>query len=111
LAQLLRYQLYSSNCHEHPTVTNHFDRLISAFAGFQTSTRNRPDGGVLFEIKDGSGGTITRAISHMQLHNALQMEWLISSIRRDMAASPEHLPAIAALQSQQRFDMPTYVSR
>jgi len=111
LAWLLRYQFHSSNCYEHPTVTNHFDRLTSAFAGFQTSTRNRPDGGVLFEIKDGSGGTITRAISHMQLHNALQMEWLISSIRRDMAVTPENLPAITALQSQQRFDMPTYVSR
>lgn len=99
------------NFYEHLTVTNHFDRLISAFAGLQTSTRNRPDGGVLFEIQDGSGSAVTRAISHMQLHNALQMEWLISSIRRDMAVKPDDLPSIAALQSQQRFDMPTYISR
>ena len=92
-------------------MTNHFERLVSAFAGFQTSTRNRPDGGVLFEIKVGNASTITRVISYMQLHNALQMEWLINSIRRDMAVRPEDLPALAALQSQQRFDMPTYVSR
>ncbi|WP_285424224.1 DUF3509 domain-containing protein [Pseudomonas sp. efr-133-TYG-103a] len=90
---------------------NHFDRLAIAFSGFQTSTRNRPDGGILFEIKDGGGRKITRAISYLQLHNALQMEWLISSIRRDLAVLPEEAPAIAALQSQQRFDMPTYVSR
>lgn len=92
-------------------MTNHFDKLTRAFSGFRTTTRSRPDGGLLFELHNDDGRILTRAISYMQLHNSLQMEWLISSIKRDQALDPAELPTIAGLQSQQRFAMPTYICR
>ncbi|NWC61316.1 DUF3509 domain-containing protein, partial [Pseudomonas veronii] len=35
----------------------------------------------------------------------------ISAIRRDLAVQPSELPAISMLQSQHRFDLPTYHTR
>lgn len=92
-------------------MTHHIEKLLSAFPGLQTSTQSRPDGGLLFKLRDQTGRTVARALSYQQLQSSLQVEWVIGSIRRDLAMLPEELPAIASLQSQHRFDMPTYIHR
>lgn len=87
------------------------EKLLAAFSSFQTSTQARPDGGLLFRLRDSRGRTVARVLSSSQLKSSLQIEWFIGSIRRDLAMLPEDLPAIASLQGQHRFDMPTYISR
>lgn len=92
-------------------MTHQIEKLLSAFSEFQTSTQSRPDGGLLFKLKSKTGRTVSRTLSYHQLQSNLQIEWVIGSIKRDLAMQPEDLPAIASLQSQHRFDMPTYIYR
>lgn len=87
------------------------DKLLSAFSEFQISTQSRPDGGLLLKLQDKTGRSVARTLSYHQLRSSLQIEWVIAAIRRDLAMQPGDLPAITSLQSQHRFDMPTYIHR
>lgn len=92
-------------------MTYQIEKLLSAFSEFQTSTQSRPDGGLLFKLRDKNGRNVVRALSYHQLQSSLQVEWVIGAIRRDLAMQVAELPAIASLQSQHRFDMPAYIHR
>lgn len=87
------------------------EKFASVFSDYNVNTQARPDGGVLLTLRDQEGKVTRRCISYAQLHTPVQLEWVISAIRRDLAAQASELPAISMLQSQHRFDLPTYHSR
>lgn len=87
------------------------EKFASVFSDYNVNTQARPDGGVLLTLRDHEGKVTRRCVSYAQLHTPVQLEWVISAIRRDLAAQASELPAISMLQSQHRFDLPTYHSR
>ncbi|MCO8160632.1 DUF3509 domain-containing protein [Pseudomonas sp. 21LCFQ010] len=87
------------------------EKFASVFSDYNVSTQARPDGGVLLTLRDQEGKVTRRCVSYAQLHTPVHLEWVISAIRRDLAAQASELPAISMLQSQHRFDLPTYHSR
>ncbi|RMQ41702.1 hypothetical protein ALQ04_00469 [Pseudomonas cichorii] len=87
------------------------EKFASVFSSHTVTAQPRPDGGVLLTLRDNEGKQIRRSISYAQLNTPVQLEWVISAIRRDLAAQASELPAISMLQSQHRFDLPTYHTR
>ncbi|WP_397448882.1 DUF3509 domain-containing protein [Pseudomonas sp. NA-150] len=87
------------------------EKFASVFSEFDVTTQLRPDGGVVLSLRNSEGQQTRRSITYAQLHTPVQLEWVISAIRRDLAVQPSELPAISMLQSQHRFDLPTYHSR
>lgn len=82
--------------------------LTAAFSEFEVVTVQRPDGGLLLVLRNDGRDVIKRAVSKGQTLNAVQLEWVVSSIRRDLALEAGMSPAIARLQSQSRTRLPTY---
>ncbi len=82
--------------------------LTAAFPEFEVVTVQRPDGGLLLVLRNDGRDVIKRAVSKGQTLNAVQLEWVVSSIRRDLALEAGMSPAIARLQSQSRTRLPTY---
>lgn len=82
--------------------------LSAAFSEFEVVTTPRPDGGLLLVLRNDGRDVLKRAVSKGQAQNQLQLEWVISSIRRDLALEAGMSPAIARLQSQSRTRLPTY---
>ncbi|MCF7201042.1 DUF3509 domain-containing protein [Pseudomonas oligotrophica] len=82
--------------------------LTAAFPEFDVSTTPRPDGGLLLTLRNDDQVIAKRAVSRGQTSSAAQLEWLVSSIRRDLALEAGMSPAIAHLQSQSRTGLPTY---
>lgn len=87
------------------------EKFASVFSDYEVTTQARPDGGVLLSLRSRDGTLTRRCVSYAQLHTPVQLEWVISAIRRDLAAQASELPAISMLQSQHRFDLPTYHTR
>ncbi|KPW26899.1 Uncharacterized protein ALO83_01317 [Pseudomonas cannabina pv. alisalensis] len=87
------------------------EKFASVFSDYTVTTQPRPDGGVLVSLRNDEGKQIRRSVSYAQLHTPVQLKWVISAIRRDLAAQASELPAISMLQSQHRFDLPTYHTR
>jgi len=83
-------------------------KFVSVFPAYQVSTQARPDGGVLLTLRAADNKVTRRVLTYSQLHNAEQLSWAISAIRRDLAEQASELPVITVLQSQQRFALPTY---
>jgi len=83
-------------------------KFVSVFPAYQVSTQARPDGGVLLTLRAADNKVTRRVLTYSQLHNAEQLSWAISAIRRDLAEQASELPVIGMLQSQQRFALPTY---
>jgi hypothetical protein len=86
------------------------EKFTSLFSNFTVTTAPRPDGGILLTLRSSEGKVFKRALTYQQMHNADQLSWAISAIRRDLAEEASELPQIAMLQSQQRFALPTYHS-
>ncbi|MBB3102721.1 DUF3509 domain-containing protein [Azomonas macrocytogenes] len=84
------------------------DFLATAFPEFDVATVARPDGGVLVTLNADGQDVLRRALSRGQAQSHLQLEWLVSSIRRDLALEAGTSPAIAHLQSQSRVALPKY---
>ena len=82
--------------------------LSAAFPEFQVVTAPRPDGGLLLTLRNDDRDVIKRALSKGQTQTDIQLEWVISSVRRDLALEAGMSPAIARLQSQSRTGLPTY---
>ncbi len=82
--------------------------LSAAFPEFEVLTQPRPDGGLLLTLRNDDRDIIKRALSKGQTQTNIQLEWVISSIRRDLALEAGISPAIARLQSQSRTGLPTY---
>ncbi|WP_217476051.1 DUF3509 domain-containing protein [Stutzerimonas stutzeri] len=82
--------------------------LSAAFPEFEVLTCPRPDGGLLLTLRNDDRDIIKRALSRGQTQTNIQLEWVISSIRRDLALEAGMSPAIARLQSQSRTGLPTY---
>tara|TARA_Y100001949_G_scaffold168756_1_gene167875 strand:- start:14324 stop:14602 length:279 start_codon:yes stop_codon:yes gene_type:complete len=82
--------------------------LSAAFPEFQVVTAPRPDGGLLLTLRNDDRDVIKRALSKGQTQTNIQLEWVISSVRRDLALEAGMSPAIARLQSQSRTGLPTY---
>ncbi|MCF6780162.1 DUF3509 domain-containing protein [Stutzerimonas stutzeri] len=82
--------------------------LTAAFPEFEVVTSLRPDGGLLLVLRNDGRDVIKRAVSQGQAQNAVQLDWVISSIRRDLALEAGMSPSIARLQSQSRTRLPTY---
>lgn len=85
--------------------------LTAAFPEFDVVTDKRPDGGVLLTLRNDGQDILRRAISPGQAASSVHLEWVISSIRRDLALEAGMSPAIAHLQSQSRTALPTYEYR
>jgi len=83
-------------------------KFVSVFPAYQVSTQARPDGGVLLTLRAADNKVTRRVLTYSQLHNAEQLSWAISAIRRDLAEQASELPVINMPQSQQRFALPTY---
>lgn len=84
------------------------ETLSAAFSEFEVVTTPRPDGGLLLVLRNDGRDVLKRAVSKGQVQSQLQLEWVISSIRRDLALEAGMSPAIARLQSQSRTRLPTY---
>ena len=82
--------------------------LTAAFPEFVVKTTKRPDGGLLFTLHVGEREVMRRAISAGQTKSSVELEWVINSIRRDLALEAGVSPAISHLQSQSRTALPTY---
>mgnify|MGYP001773409979 FL=1 len=82
--------------------------LSAAFPEFEVITAPRPDGGLLLTLRNDDREVIKRALSKGQTQTDIQLEWVISSVRRDLALEAGMSPAIARLQSQSRTGLPTY---
>jgi len=82
--------------------------LSAAFPEFEVLTTPRPDGGLLLTLRNDDRDIIKRALSKGQTQTNIQLEWVISSIRHDLALEAGMSPAIARLQSQSRTGLPTY---
>ena len=82
--------------------------LSAAFPEFEVLTCPRPDGGLLLTLRNDDRDIIKRALSKGQTQTNIQLEWVISSIRRDLALEAGMSPAIARLLSQSRTGLPTY---
>ncbi|MFL9814220.1 DUF3509 domain-containing protein [Stutzerimonas sp. VN223-3] len=82
--------------------------LAAAFPEFEVVTTARPDGGLLLTLRNDDRDIIKRALSKGQTQTNVQLEWVISSVRRDLALEAGMSPAIARLQSQSRTGLPTY---
>lgn len=82
--------------------------LAAAFPEFEVVTEPRPDGGLLLTLSNDGRVMIKRAVSRGQCQTAVQLEWVICSIRRDLALEAGMSPSIAHLQSHSRAGLPTY---
>jgi len=82
--------------------------LSAAFPEFEVITAPRPDGGLLLTLRNDDRDVIKRALSKGQTQTDIQLEWVISSVRRDLALEAGMSPAIARLQSQSRTGLPPY---
>lgn len=82
--------------------------LRAAFSEFEVVTTPRPDNGLVLVLRNDGRDVLKRAVSKGQAQSPLQMEWVVSSIRRDLALEAGMSPAIARLQSQSRTRLPTY---
>jgi len=69
--------------------------LTAAFPEFEVLTEPRPT-------------LVKRALSKGQTQTRIQLEWVVSSVRRDLALEAGMSPSIAHLQSQSRTALPTY---
>lgn len=87
------------------------EKFASVFSDFEVITQPRPDGGMLLCLRGRDGRQVRRSVSYTQLNTPVQLEWVISALRRDLADQASELPAISMLQSQHRFDLPTYHAR
>ncbi|MGK9046643.1 DUF3509 domain-containing protein [Stutzerimonas chloritidismutans] len=82
--------------------------LTAAFPEFEVSTKTRPDGGLLLTLRNDNGAVVERALSKGQTQSRTQLEWVISSVLRDLALQAGMPPSVARLQSQSRTALPTY---
>lgn len=87
------------------------DILSTAFPEFDVVTQHRPDGSLLLSLQQGGRPVLRRALSYGQVQSRLQLDWVIGSLRRDLAIEAGQAPAIAALQSQSRIRLPRYEYR
>lgn len=82
--------------------------LTAAFPEFEVLTQTRPGGGLLLTLMSDEVKVLQRAIPFGQCTSSVQLEWIISAIRRDLALEAGMSPVIANLQSQSRVRLPTY---
>ncbi|MCW8162152.1 DUF3509 domain-containing protein [Stutzerimonas stutzeri] len=82
--------------------------LTAAFPEFEVLTEPRPDGGLLLNLRNDDRTLVKRALSKGQTQTRIQLEWVVSSVRRDLALEAGMSPSIAHLQSQSRTALPTY---
>jgi hypothetical protein len=59
-------------------------------------TTARPDGGILLTLRSSEGKVFKRALTYQQMHNADQLSWAISAIRRDLAEQASELRKLHA---------------
>lgn len=84
------------------------DVLTAEFTEFDVVAESRPDGGLLLTLRRDDQDVVRRALSRGQTQSRLQLDWVIGSIRRDLALEAGRSPSIAHLQSQSRTALPTY---
>ncbi|MFC0711231.1 DUF3509 domain-containing protein [Azorhizophilus paspali] len=84
------------------------ETLVAAFPEYQVLLKQRPDGSLLFTLRQDGRPVMRRALSLDQMRNSLQLDWLISAIQRDLAIEAGEAPMVARLQSQSRLRLPTY---
>ena len=81
--------------------------LTAAFPEFEVLTEPRPDGGLLLTLRRRPHAGKARAVER-PTQTRIQLEWVVSSVRRDLALEAGMSPSIAHLQSQSRTALPTY---
>jgi len=96
------------NLLEYRTMTAAQQFLTAAFPEFEVLTEPRPDGGLLLTLRNDDRTLVKRALSKGQTQTRIQLEWVVSSVRRDLALEAGMSPSIAHLQSQSRTALPTY---
>ncbi|GAB3383822.1 DUF3509 domain-containing protein [Azotobacter armeniacus] len=86
------------------------ETLIAAFPECDVLIEPRPDGSLLLTLQQGERLVMRRALSLSQVQNRVHLDWLISSVQRDLAIEAGKAPMLARLQSQSRVRLPTYAS-
>lgn len=84
------------------------EMLVAAFPEYLVVTQPRPDGSLLFTLQQDGQLVLRRALSFGQVRSRMQLDWVIGSVRRDLAIEAGQAPVIAALQSQSRIRLPSY---
>lgn len=82
--------------------------LTEAFPEFEVHIVTRPDGGLLLTLRNEEQDVLRRALSKGQAQAPMQLDWAISSIRRDLSLDAGVAPVITHLQSQSRSALPSY---
>ncbi|TBU89282.1 DUF3509 domain-containing protein [Stutzerimonas kirkiae] len=82
--------------------------LTAAFPEFEVQIVSRPDGGLLLTLRNEEQDVLRRALSKGQARTAVQLDWVVSSIRRDLSLEAGVAPVITHLQSQSRSALPSY---
>ncbi|WP_436589762.1 DUF3509 domain-containing protein [Pseudomonas aeruginosa] len=60
-------------------------KIAAAFPEFQLSSKSRHDGALLLQLQAADGRYVARTIPSPQLSAPPETEWLIRSIRRELA--------------------------
>ncbi len=82
--------------------------LTAAFPEFEVTTTPRPDGGLLLTLRNDDRDIVKRALSKGQTQTNIQLEWVVSSIRRDLALGLECLlPSLGCRARAARHCLPT----
>src|SRR3546814_10683562 len=82
--------------------------LTASSPEFEVLPQPRPDGGLLLTLRNDDRVLVKRALYKGQTQTRMQLEWVVSSVRRDLALEAVMSPSIEHLQSQSRTALPTY---
>lgn len=80
-----------------------FDKLISAFPEYELSTKPRPDGGFVLTLER-EGKFFQRVVA-----KSAQLDWLISTLMRDLALENGEVPPVESLKVLHRKPLPRYL--
>ncbi|MCO6055722.1 DUF3509 domain-containing protein [Pseudomonas sp. MOB-449] len=80
-----------------------FEKLIGAFPEYELSTKARPDGGFVLTLER-EGKFFQRVVAA-----SVQLDWLISTLRRDLALEHGEVPPVDSLKVLHRRPLPRYL--
>ncbi|WP_313513398.1 DUF3509 domain-containing protein [Pseudomonas sp.] len=84
------------------------ETIAAAFPDYQISSKARPDGGCLLTVRHADGTEMKRVVSADQTGTAPRIEWLICTMRRDMAQQVGEVPPAESLRRLRESGLPTY---
>ncbi|MBT8766550.1 DUF3509 domain-containing protein [Pseudomonas boanensis] len=80
--------------------------LANAFPDYELSTAPRPDGGYVLTLER-EGKSFQRVVP--RIGAAAQLDWLISTLKRDLALEFGEVPPVESLKVLHRKPLPRYL--